>query len=174
MLIGFSGAIGLVGPEALQSGWSGNSVKGFLIIQLSCFGWSLGSVLQKRSKSGINPVMIGAIQQIAVGVVFLFFAAADTSTRGNMWEFQTWNLHLSPRVAGAVLYLALFGSIVAYSAYLYALHHLPMAVVSLYTYINPIVAVTLGWLFYGEALGFRELGAMLVIFSGVWLIKKIS
>jgi drug/metabolite transporter (DMT)-like permease len=174
MLVGFSGAIWLVGPEALDSGLGGNTVKGFVILQLSCLGWSLGSVLQKRSKSALNPVMIGAIQQFAVGVVFLFLATADTSLRGSLWEIPTWNLHLTPRVAGAVLYLALFGSIVAYSSYLYALHHLPMAVVSIYTYINPVVAVTLGSLLYAEAFGFRELSAMLVIFLGVWLIKKIS
>jgi len=41
-------------------------------------------------------------------------------------------------------------------------------------YINPVVAVTLGWLFYREDFGFKELGAMLVIFSGVWLVKKLS
>lgn len=174
MLLGFSGAVWLVAPEAIQAGWGGATVRGFVILQLSCLAWSLGSVLQKRQKSQLNPVMIGAIQQFAVGVVFFFLAAADTSFKGQLWQIQSWNLQLTPRVAGAVVYLALFGSIVAYSSYLYALHHLPMAVVSIYTYVNPVVAVTLGALVYGEAFGFRELSAMLVIFLGVWLIKKIS
>jgi drug/metabolite transporter (DMT)-like permease len=164
MLIGLVGAVWLVGPEALEVGISGKTVKGFLILQLSCLGWSLGSILQKRRTDQLNPVLVGAIQQLAVGVIVGMIALA----RGK------WDVDLTPRVVGAVLYLALFGSIVAYSAYLYALQHLPLALVSIYTYVNPVVAVTLGWLFYREAFGWKELGAMTVIFIGVWLVKKLS
>lgn len=164
MFIGFAGAVWLVGPEALTNGFEGNTVKGFLILQLSCLGWSLGSILQKRRPEKTHPVLVGAIQQLSVGILMGLICLAQ-------WD---WNLSLSPRVLGAVVYLALFGSIVAYSAYLYALQHLPMAIVSIYTYVNPVVAVTLGWLFYQEAFGWKELGAMAVIFSGVWLVKKLS
>lgn len=164
MLIGFAGAVWLVGPEALTSGLNGNTVKGFLILQLSCLGWSLGSILQKRRSDNTNPILVGAIQQFSVGIL----TGIACLVHGG-WEVQ-----LSPRVLGAVVYLALFGSIIAYSAYLYSLQHLPLAIVSIYTYINPVVAVTLGWLFYREEFGLKELGAMLVIFSGVWLVKKLS
>ena len=89
------------------------------------------------------------------------------------------SLHAVPaeptaRGIGAMLYLAVFGSIVAYSAYLIALDRLPVAIVSIYTYINPIVAVTLGWLVYREPFGPREAVAMVVIFLGVWLVKRFS
>lgn len=164
MLIGFAGAVWLVGPEALERGLDGASVKGFLILQMSCFGWSLGSILQKRRRDGTHPVLVGAVQQFAVGLV-----AAGVCLAGGV-ETGNW----TGRVMGAVVYLALFGSIVAYSAYLYALQHLPVSVVSLYTYVNPVVAVTLGWLFYREAFGMKELGAMVVIFSGVYLVKRLS
>lgn len=164
MLIGFAGAVWLVGPDALNAGFSGATVKGFLILQVSCLGWSLGSILQKRRPEKTNPILVGAIQQMSVGILV-----------GVLCLIQgDWNVHLSPRVLGAVVYLALFGSIVAYSAYLYSLQHLPLAIVSIYTYVNPVVAVTLGWLFYREAFGLKELGAMCVIFLGVWLVKKLS
>lgn len=164
MLLGFAGAVWLVGPDALRSGLEGETVKGFLILQISCFAWSLGSILQKRRREGTPPVMVGAVQQLSVGIL----AGVLCLVQGS------WELQLSPRVLGAIVYLAIFGSIVAYSAYLYSLQHLPMTLVSVYTYINPVVAVSLGWLFYREAFGWNELGAMMVIFSGVWLVKKLS
>ncbi len=164
MLVGFAGAVWLVAPEALARGFDGASVKGFLILQLSCLGWSLGSILQKRRRDGVHPVLVGALQQFAVGI-----AAGLLCLGSGLGE-----IHLSTRVLGAVLYLALFGSIVAYSSYLYALQHLPVSLVSIYTYVNPVVAVTLGWLFYREAFGINELAAMLVIFAGVYLVKRLS
>ncbi len=164
MLIGFAGAVWLVGPEALQSGWDGSTVKGFLILQVSCMTWSLGSILQKRRPEKTNPILVGGIQQMSVGICFGLLCLG----------YGDWNFQLSPRVLGAVLYLALFGSVIAYSAYLYSLKHLPLAIVSIYTYINPVVAVTLGWLFYREEFGVKELSAMLIIFLGVWLVKKLS
>ena len=65
----------------------------------------------------------------------------------------------------------IFGSIVGYSCYAYVLDKLPVAVVSIYPYINAVVAVGLGWLFYREPFGQRETLAMLVIFAGVALVK---
>jgi drug/metabolite transporter (DMT)-like permease len=76
-------------------------------------------------------------------------------------------------VAG-VAWLVTFGSIVAYSAYIYSLETLPISLVSLYTYINPVVAVALGWMFYNEPFGSRELAAMVVIFLGVGIVKRFS
>lgn len=75
---------------------------------------------------------------------------------------------------GAVLYLVVFGSIVGYSAYIYAMDKLPVALVSTYTYINPIVALFLGWLVYRERFGMAEAAGMFVIFLGVALVKRFS
>jgi drug/metabolite transporter (DMT)-like permease len=74
----------------------------------------------------------------------------------------------------ALLYLVVFGSIVGYSAYIFALDRLPVAIVSIYPYVNSVVAVTLGWLFYREAFGMREAAAMVIIFAGVALVKRYS
>ena len=64
-----------------------------------------------------------------------------------------------------------FGSIVGYSAFVYAMSNLRVAVVSIYSYVNPVVAVFLGWLFYREPFGLREAVAMVIIFVGVALLK---
>ncbi|WP_031497072.1 EamA family transporter [Bryobacter aggregatus] len=164
MLIGFSGAVGLVAPEALRLGIHGNMVKGFLFLQLSCFGWSLGSILQKRRPEKTNPILVGGIQQFSVGIAVGLLAILNGD----------WAIRPTPQVLGAVLYLALFGSILAYSAYLYSLQHLPVAIASIYTYVNPVVAITLGWLVYREEFGWGQFGAMWVVFLGVWLVKRLS
>ncbi|MDX2269761.1 MAG: EamA family transporter [Bryobacter sp.] len=164
MLVGFAGVLLLLGPDALAQGFSGAALRGFLILQCSCFGWSFGSILQKRRKSGADPILVGGIQQLSVGLAFSVIALL-TPAPAPQWTLG---------VLGAVLYLALFGSILAYSAYLIALARLPVAVVSIYTYVNPVVALALGWLFYRESVGQREVWAMVLIFLGVYCINRFS
>ena len=67
-----------------------------------------------------------------------------------------------------------FGSIVGYSAYAYALDRLPVAIVSIYPYVNAVVAVALGWLVYREPFGAKEAAAMAIIFTGVALVKRYT
>ena len=104
---------------------------------------------------------MGAIQQLFSGLAALPFALFSGSHQ----------IAWSVRGIAALFYLVIFGSIIGYSAYAYALDRLPVAVVSIYPYINSLVAVGLGWLFYREPFGAREAAAMLVIFAGVGLVK---
>jgi drug/metabolite transporter (DMT)-like permease len=164
MLVGLVGTILLVAPEAMQEGFGGPLLRGFLLLQLGCAGWSLGSILQRRHQTKAHPVVSGAVQQLATGLAFAipaFFAKPHPST---------WSM----RSIGAVVYLVLFGSIVGYSAYIFVLDRLPISVVSLYNYINPIIAVFLGWIFFREHFGLQEVIAMLIIFAGVALVKRYS
>ena len=164
MAIGLAGAVLLVGPGALQGGAAGAAMlKGALILQLGCVSWSLGSLLQKRLPTRSHPIVSGGIQQLAAGLAFLPAAL--------LWPGE---IHFSPRGLGALVYLVIFGSIIGYSSYIVALERLPVAVVSIYNYINPVVAVALGWLFYREPFGLREAAAMLVIFTGVALVKRMQ
>jgi drug/metabolite transporter (DMT)-like permease len=164
MLVGLAGSSLLVAPSAIEQGWNGPALKGFLVLQFGCCGWAVGSILQRRHDTKAHPVVSGAVQQMATGLVFLTAALA---AKNGPW-------HLSFRSGAAVLYLVTFGSVVGYSAYLYALDKLPVSVVSIYNYINPVVAVLLGWLFYKERIGSREILAMLVIFAGVALVKRFG
>ena len=162
MLVGLAGTALLVAPNAIQQGWTGPLLKGFLVLQFGCCGWAFGSILQRRHVTKAHPVVSGAVQQLATGLVFLG-PAFLTKTQPVQW---------TPRSIAAVLYLVTFGSVIGYSAYLYVLDKLPVSVVSTYNYVNPVVAVFLGWLFYRERIGARELVSMLVIFAGVTLVKR--
>lgn len=164
MLVGLAGTLILVAPSAITNGFGGPVLKAFIVLQIGCCGWALGSILQRRLETRALAVVSGAIQQLATGIVFMIpaFLLPHAASR---W---------TARGIFAVAYLVIFGSIVGYSAYIYALQHLPVSVVSLYNYINPAVAVVLGFIAFREPFGPRELIAMLIIFTGVALVKRFS
>lgn len=161
MSVGLGGTALLVGPGAIHAGLSSGIVRGFLILQIGCFSWSLGSLLQRKRATTANPIMNAAIQQLAAGLAFV----TPALTAGG-------EIHWNTRGVSALLYLVTFGSIVGYTSYVYALEHLPVPVLSIYNYVNPCVAVFLGWLFYREPFGLREAAAMVVIFAGVAMVKR--
>ena len=161
MAMGIVGAGLLVGPDVFSQGFSGNVVQGFLLLQIGSVSWGLGSILQKRHKAEMHPVASAAVQQFAAGLAFLPAALLERSPA--VWDAKG---------IGALLYLTVFGSIVGYTSYVIALGRLPISIVSLYTYINPVVAAALGSLFYREPFGRREIAAMCVIFLGVTIVKR--
>ena len=81
-------------------------------------------------------------------------------------------LSFTPRTIAAMLYLSIAGSLVAYSAYIYAIQHLPLQLVSLYAYINPMIAVALGTLLLNEPLSARILVAAALVFAGTWIVGR--
>ncbi|MBX9599745.1 MAG: EamA family transporter [Bryobacteraceae bacterium] len=165
MLIGLSGVAFLLGPDAMRGGAEGSAMlAGFGLLQFGCAGWSVGSILQRRLTSKSHPVVSGAVQQLATGLLFTLLTAA----------IPQHPVEWSGRGVGALIYLITFGSIVGYSAYIYALDRLPVPVVSIYNYINPLVAVFLGWLIYREPFGMRETVAMAIIFLGVAVVKRTA
>ena len=137
LAIGLCGTALLVTPGAGALQITPAVWTGFLILQIGSFCWNAGSILQRRWKTETHPILTGAVQQMAVGLVCLGLVAAIPQ-RPVHWNWTG--------VAG-VAWLVTFGSIVAYSAYIYSLETLPISLVSLYTYINPVVAVALGWMF---------------------------
>jgi drug/metabolite transporter (DMT)-like permease len=164
MAIGLLGASLLFTPDVGAHGIDRNVLHGFLLLQFGLAGWSFGSIYQRRKAGKAHPVIAGAVQQLAAGLVLAPFALA----------IPDHPIHWSARGVGALLYLVCFGSIVGYSAYVYAMDRLPVAIVSVYPYVNAVVAVTLGWLFYREPFGRREALAMAIIFAGVAIVKRYS
>jgi len=163
LLAGLAGAALLVGPGAFEGGLHGGLLKGFLVLQLGMLGWNVGSLFQRRMPARAHPIVAGAVQQLAAGLACAPLALAAGGP-----------IHWSARGAGALLYLVVFGSIVGYSAYVLAMDRLPVALVSLYNYINPVVAVLLGWLLFREPFGLRETVAMLIIFLGVAIVRRLE
>jgi drug/metabolite transporter (DMT)-like permease len=164
MVVGLAGAALLFTPDQGTHTIDRNLLNGFLILQLGMAGWSFGSIYQRRKSGKAHPVIAGGMQQLAAGLILAPFAIAIPGHP----------VHWSMRGVTALLYLVFFGSIVGYSAYAYAMDRLPVAIVSVYPYVNAIVAVTLGWLFYREPFGLREALAMVIIFASVWVVKRFA
>jgi drug/metabolite transporter (DMT)-like permease len=164
MAVGLAGAALLFAPQGGIGAIDRNLLNGFLILQIGMAGWSFGSIYQRRQAGRTHPIIAGGVQQLAAGLILAPFAFA----------IHEHPIAWSTRGIAALLYLVFFGSIVGYSAYAYALDKLPVAIVSIYPYANAVVAVALGWLFYREPFGRREMLAMLVIFAGVGIVKRYA
>lgn len=161
LCVGVFGVAYMIYPAAVQEGMHGNTWPGFLLIQLSAAGWTLGSLLQKRVHSHAPPFVTGAVQQFAMGVATLGFGAASEKMPGVV----------GTRALLALAYLVIFGSIVGYSAFIYVVKNLPVAIASTYYFVNPVVAVLMGWLFLREPFGIRSAIAMLIIFVGIGIVR---
>lgn len=121
---GFAGIVVLIWPSLFAADVSGPRFGlGVLLVQVACLGWAVGSSISKRTKSTTGTAAASALQQLFAGALMLI---AGTSL--GEWS----EISFTPRTIAAEVYLIGFGSLVAYSAYLYALNHLPVAT-SLYT-----------------------------------------
>jgi drug/metabolite transporter (DMT)-like permease len=164
MVVGLAGAALLFTPDSGAHGFNRALLNGMLILQVGMAGWAFGSIYQRRKAGKAHPVVAGGVQQLAAALVLLPFLLGIPQPA----------VHWSTRGVLALCYLVTFGSLVGYSAYVYAMDRLPVAIVSIYPYANAVVAVFLGWLFYREPFGRREMVAMAIIFAGVAIVKKYS
>jgi drug/metabolite transporter (DMT)-like permease len=163
MLIGFAGVALLVTPGGAGAAFDSRFVIGALAIQLGCIAWQYGTVRGKYSLISMPPLMSSALQMLAGGFVALMVGFA----LGELPRF-----HATPRTFGALAYLSLFGSVLAYTAYVYAARHLRTTTLSLYAYVNPVVAVILGWFVLHEQLTWVSITAMVVILGGVAMVQS--
>ena len=137
---------------------------GVLLGLTSTMTWCLGSVLTIRKKLNTHMIFGSGVQLIAAGSSMLLLS---TFTGGSVF-FQP----LGIGFYGALAYLVGIGSIVTFTAYVYAMTHLPPAKASIYAYINPIVAILAGAAILGEKLTWNTLAFSLVTVVGVWLVNK--
>jgi len=159
LLLGFLGTALLVGAspaEILKA-----DLRGPIALTFASASWSLGSVYAKRHPMDVSPYIAASIQMIVGGAV----VALVGSGLGEWSRF-----HLNLRGVGAMAYLVVFGSIFGYSAYAYALRHASATVVGTYAYVNPVIAVLLGWLLLHEPITARTVVAMsLILIAVVWI-----
>lgn len=178
LVVGFAGIVLLVWPELHLNLGGGvenaagpgpdrfdrsSFLGGVAATQIACLGWAIGSSIARRRQHGENVLAASALQMVCAGVAL----GAVGLARGEWTE-----LAFSDRTAGALAYLIVAGSIVGYSAYAYALKHLPVATVSLYAYVNPVIAVALGTLLLREPLSSRMLAAAAAVLAGVILVRR--
>ena len=164
LLVGFSGIVALIWPELTHGGASGRAfIYGMIALQVACLGWAIGSSYSKRHGRQENIFSATAAQMLAGGAMMLLLGTA----RGE-WSA----LAFSTRSTTAFIYLSTIGAIGGFVAYTYALRHLPVSLVSLYAYINPIIAVALGVAVLGEPFTSRMALAAALVFGGVAIVRR--
>jgi drug/metabolite transporter (DMT)-like permease len=162
LVVGFSGIVLLVWPE-LQIGNGRAFLIGVVFTQVACVGWAIGSSYSRRRAHAENVLAAAALQMLFGGIAM--FAAGTVLGEWGRLVF-------TPRTLSAVSYLVVFGSVAGFSAYAYALKHLPVAIVSLYAYVNPVIAVLLGTVVLGEALSPRLAISGAVVLLGMALVRE--
>lgn len=164
LVVGFSGILVLVWPDVRLGGAAGlQFLMGVIVLQLACLGWALGSSYSKRHPHGASVFGATAVQMLLGGLMML---AAGTLL--GEWD----GVNFQGRGAWAIVYLTLVGSIGGFVSYIYALQHLPIALVSLYAFANPVIAVVLGALLLNEPFGVRTAVAIAIVFAGMILVRK--
>jgi drug/metabolite transporter (DMT)-like permease len=163
LMLGLTGLIWLIGPDSLMGGGRADLL-GAAAVLLASFSWAAGSIYLRHAKMPPAPFLSTAMQMLAGGAALLVLGLG----LGEPWRFDP--AAFSPRSILALLYLIVFGSIVAFTAYVWLLRVSTPTRVSTYAYVNPVVAVFLGWALADEALTVRMLVAAAVIVSGVALI----
>ncbi len=159
LILGFLGTLLLVGATPAEI--AAADKRGPIALTIASASWSLGTVYAKRHPTKASPYMGAAFQMIVGGS-----AVALVGTL--LGEWPAW--HLSPRGLGAIAYLVVFGSVLGYSAYAYALRHASATIVGTYAYVNPVIAVLLGWLLLHEPVSSRTFVAMgMILVAVVWI-----
>ena len=135
---------------------------GVIAAQVACIGWAVGSTYARRHGRDENVLATAAFEMLFGGIVMLLVGLA----RNEPAAFT-----LTPRTAGALAYLTFVGAFGGFVAYAYALKHLPIATVSLYAYVNPVIAVALGTLVLREPFSGRMALAAGIVLAGMALVR---
>lgn len=161
-VIGLSGIV-LIFGENLSEFTTSVYTFGIIMIFIANIAWAAGSIWMKRKNQHSDPFLNAGLQ-MAFGGLFLM----PVSLIFDSYQTITW----TNNVIYSLIYLILVGSIAAYACYSYALTKLPVTIVTLYAYINPIVAVVLGWMVLGEKLNLRVGIAILVTLAGIYIVNR--
>jgi drug/metabolite transporter (DMT)-like permease len=162
LICGLAGVGLLVGPAEL---WGSSRVDaiGATVLILCALSWAIGSIYSRGANLPRSALLAAAMEMLSAGAILLILGTLT----------ETIQLHLrvvSPRSAAALLYLVVFGSLVGFTAYIWLLRVVSMSRVATYAYVNPAVAVFLGWAFGGEPVTARALLATAIIIAAVALI----
>lgn len=158
LLLGFGGvgllvAEGLNGPEA--------PILAYAMLALSPLLWAAGSIFARRYPPGGAPLMVAALQMLVTGLI-------QTTVGLSLGEAARWQW--TPESFAALAYLTVFGSCIAYGAYYWLVHQVTPSQLGTYAYVNPAVAVLLGWVLLGETLNPPQVLGTVVILLAVMVV----
>jgi drug/metabolite transporter (DMT)-like permease len=163
LFVGFAGMLLLTWPKIVASLSLGlGTMRGEAALLGANLCWAIGSIYSKHRVRGVAPLMSTALQMLIAGAAMCVLGLA----LGEASRF-----HLTPRSALAVGWLIVAGSLLGYSAYMWLLVHVPAVKVATYAYVNPVIALTLGWLLLDEPLGGRVWAGTAVILGGVAIVN---
>jgi drug/metabolite transporter (DMT)-like permease len=163
LMIGFGGVC-VIFYEHLQDFFDPNFRFGILISLVATWTWAFGSLYTKKQAANFNPYFGLGFQMLIAGTALLAISTTDKNfTPFTEIAWEAW---------AAIGYLVLFGSVIAFICYLYALQNLPTEQASIYAYVNPVVAVLFGVLIFHEKISFTLATGGLVALLGVYLVNK--
>jgi drug/metabolite transporter (DMT)-like permease len=166
LAIGFVGTLVLLWPQLGATGEIGRRQLWWSVALIAgSLSWALGSVLSKKWQSGPPTFGATAWQVFFAGLGNSFFAFLNHDLTRVVW---------TPRGIGAVAYLVVGGSLIGYTAYIYILGHAPTAKVSTYAYVNPMVAIFLGWLVLHERIDRFILAGSAIVIASVILVTSAT
>ncbi|HEX7905526.1 MAG TPA: EamA family transporter [Chitinophagaceae bacterium] len=163
LIIGFAGVLTIF-YDYLGQLQSKSFVFGVALAILSTLSWSFGTVYTSKQKPPIDILFNVGLQMLIAGILVLTVCAI-TGKYVNL-------AHVGTDSWLVISYLVIFGSLLAYSAYVFVISKLPPTQVSVYAYINPIVAVLLGWLLLSEKMNVNMLLGTLITLSGVYVVNR--
>ena len=163
LLLGFGGIVLLTSSSLTGTVPGRQIVLGVIMTQLACLGWAVGSAYAKRHKREDNLFAATALQITFGGLIL-----SGVATLTGEW------VDVAPTAPSlfAVLYLVVVGTFVGYVSYVYALKHLPVSIVSLYAYVNPVIAVILGSIILDERFTPRMAFAIGIIFAAMLIVRS--
>ena len=161
-------ALGFVGVAFLVASAGGSSAPlgAQLLLVAAALSWATGSFLTARVALPRDPLVSTALQMLCGGALL----AAGGIAAGEVSALELGRV--SPASAWALAYLIAFGSLLAFTSYTWVLRHAPISKVATYAYVNPVVAVLLGWVLLSEAITARMLGAAAIIVASVALTVR--
>lgn len=162
VLVGLVGIV-LIFAEHIQDFSKLEYQTGIFLIFIAVLSWAGGSVWLKKKNTEGNLFLNAALQ--------MFFGGLWLVPCSLMFDNFT-NLSWSVEAAISLAYLVVFGSVIAYACYSYALRKLPMTILSLYAYVNPVVAVILGWLVLDEKLNGTIAVAIVITVTGIYIVNR--
>jgi drug/metabolite transporter (DMT)-like permease len=162
LVMGLAGVFLIFGEDIKYVSDSDNLIGVFALLG-AVFFWSMGSLYSKYVKVDVHPLMGASVQMLIAGI---FLSVVGIS----IGELPRLSFEINGLLALA--YLIVLGSFVGYASYIYALAKLPLSLVSTFAYINPVIALFLGWIVLGEKLNFQIAVAAAVIIAGVVMVKK--
>lgn len=165
LLVGFAGVVFLIGPEKLAGDTAIDRFAAMIVI-FAALSWAAGSLYSRKAPLPHSPLQSTGMEMLTGGIMMFIAGMVGQEFVG----FQITRISVNSFLA--FLYLIVFGSLVGFTSYIWLLTKTTSARVSTYAYVNPIVAVLLGWALASEQLTLRTLVASLVIISAVIVITS--